>query len=73
MAAARALGRLGAPEDRELLVEMLGDPHWWVRYHAGQALVAMPFGKLDDLTKIRTALTDRFAADMLGQVIAERQ
>ena len=73
MAAARALGRLGGPDDRKLLVEMLSDRHWWVRYHAGEALVAMPFVDRDDLRKIRAMLPDRYAADMLGQVLAEHE
>lgn len=69
--AARALGRFGAPEDRGLLTGMLGDEHWWVRYHAARALLALPFVGLAELEKIRATLADRFAADVLGQVIAE--
>ena len=72
-AAARALGRLGTLDDRKLLIDMLGDVHRSVRYQAGQALIGMPFVDVDDLRKIRGVLTDRFAADMLGQVIAERE
>jgi len=71
--AARALGSIGMPEDRKLLTNMLGDPSWWVRYHAARALVALPFVKIDELRKIRAVLPDRFAADMLGQAIAEHQ
>lgn len=71
--AARALGSIGMPEDRKLLTNMLGDPSWWVRYHAAHALVALPFVRIDELQKIRAVLPDRFAADMLGQVIAEHQ
>jgi HEAT repeats len=71
--AARALGTIGMPEDRKLLTNMLGDPSWWVRYRAGCALVALPFVRIDELQKIRAVLPDHFAADMLGQVIAEHQ
>lgn len=71
MAAARALGRIAAPEDRRRLVDLLSDPHWWVRYHAAKALIGLPFVKVEDLQKVRAVLPDRFAADMLGQVIAE--
>lgn len=71
--AMRALGSIGMPEDRKLLTNMLGDPSWWVRYHAAHALVALPFVRIDELQKIRAVLPDRFAADMLGQVIAEHQ
>lgn len=70
-AAARGLGRLGAPDDRRRLVDLLSDPHWWVRRHAALALVAMPSVTVAELRKIRAILPDRFAADMLGQVIAE--
>jgi HEAT repeat protein len=71
--AARALGSIGMPEDRKLLTNMLGDPSSWVRYRAASALVALPFMRIDELQKIRAVLPDRFAADMLGQVIAEHQ
>jgi hypothetical protein len=73
MAAARALGRLGTPDDRKQLVDMLEDRHWWVRYRAARALIAMPFVNVEELKKVRETLEDRFAADMLGQVIAENE
>jgi HEAT repeat protein len=69
--AVRVLGRIGELADLAVLIEMLGDRHWWVRYHAARALVALPFTKLEDLEIIRAGLSDRFAADMLAQVIAE--
>ena len=50
---------------------MLGDRHWWVRYQAARALIALPFTSLAELDIIRAGLSDRFAADMLGQAIAE--
>lgn len=71
--AAQTLGSIGMPEDRTLLTNMLGDPIWWVRYSAARALVTLPFVRIDELQKIRAVLPDRFAADMLGQVIAEQQ
>ncbi len=71
--AAKALRSIGMPEDRKLLTNMLGDPNWWVRYHAARALAALPFVQIDELRKIRAVLPDRFAADMLAQVIAEQQ
>ena len=70
VAAARALGRLGAPEDRTLLTDMLADTSWWVRYRAGQALAGLVH--LEELRRIRSALPDRYAAQMLDQVLAER-
>jgi HEAT repeat protein len=72
VAAAKALGRIGEPGDRERLIAMLGDPHWWVRYRAGGALAALPSVSPADLERIRAALSDRFAAEMLRHVIAER-
>ncbi|MCK9381349.1 MAG: HEAT repeat domain-containing protein [Sulfuritalea sp.] len=69
--AAAALGRIGAAEDRLRLQAMLGDPEWWVRYRAGMALVQLPFVSRRQLTDLCTQLGDRFAADMLRQVLAE--
>ncbi|MGV3627421.1 MAG: HEAT repeat domain-containing protein [Betaproteobacteria bacterium] len=71
VSAVRVLGRIGEPADRVVLTDMLGDRHWWVRYHAARALIALPFTSLADLEIIRAGLPDRFAADMLGQAIAE--
>lgn len=70
--AAHALGRLGAEEDRALLASMISDANWWVRYRAAQALAALPFVSIGELEILRQSTADRFAADMLTQVIAER-
>lgn len=69
--AAHGLGRLGAEEDRALLVSMISDENWWVRYRAAQALAALPFVNIAELEKLRQNATDCFVADMLTQVIAE--
>jgi HEAT repeat protein len=69
--AAAALGRLGGEEDAQRLQTMLGDPEWWVRYRAGLALVQLPFVSRQSLTALCAQLGDRFAADMLRQVLAE--
>jgi HEAT repeat protein len=69
--AAQVLGRIGEAEDRKLLARMLSDSHWWVRYRAAQALVALPSVAPGELEKIRVVLPDRFAADMLRQAMAE--
>lgn len=68
---ALALGRLGSPEETELLMQLMGDPVWWVRYHAAHSLIRV-LG-LDDagLDAVRSRLTDRFARDMLDHVRAE--
>lgn len=71
VSAVRALAKIGSAEDSALLVPMLGDPNWWVRYHAARALLALPAARIEDLERIRDAHPDRYAADMLSQVIAE--
>lgn len=69
--AAATLGQLGTSEDSSRLTAMLGDAEWWVRYHAGQALAALPFMSRRALEDLRAGLEDRFAADILAQVLAE--
>ena len=72
VSAAKALGRLGTPDDCKTLIVLLGDPNWWVRYRAAHSLTGLPFVGLEELGKIRAALTDRFAAQALDHVMAER-
>nr|WP_308633763.1 HEAT repeat domain-containing protein [Massilia sp. YIM B02769] len=69
--AARALGRIGERADAERLVALLGDAQWWVRYRAAQALLELPALSGADLAALHASLTDRFAADMLAQAMAE--
>ncbi|WP_305823034.1 HEAT repeat domain-containing protein [Massilia brevitalea] len=69
--AARALGRVGERSDAARLAALLGDAQWWVRYRAAQALLELPALSRADLEALRASLTDRFAADMLGQAMAE--
>ncbi|MFN3791026.1 HEAT repeat domain-containing protein [Massilia sp.] len=69
--AARALGRIGERSDAARLTSLLGDPQWWVRYRAAQALRELPLLSQADLKAVRASLTDRFALDMLDQVLAE--
>jgi hypothetical protein len=71
--AARALGRIGERADAQQLLALLADPQWWVRYRAAQALVDLPALSRQDCESMCAALTDRFAADMLAQVLAERE
>jgi HEAT repeat protein len=72
MRAAAALGRIGQPEDEQRLVRLLSDREWWVRYRAAQALAKLPHISLIKLEKIQSEQTDKFARDMVNQVIAER-
>lgn len=69
--AVAALGRTGLKEDRKRLVESLSDGEWWVRYRAARALVEMPFYGKAGLAALRGKIRDRFARDILAQVIAE--
>lgn len=69
--ALQVIGRIGESADRPMLVEKLADRHWWVRYHAAHALLALPGTRIEDLEKVCGTLDDRYAADMLTQAIAE--
>jgi hypothetical protein len=42
-----------------------------VRYRAAEALLELPALTRADLDALRASLTDRFAADMLSQALAE--
>lgn len=69
--AAAALGRLGLPEDVPLLRNMLNDPVWWVRYRAAGTLARLPFVSRETLSALARDDADRFARDILRQVLAE--
>lgn len=69
--AARALGRLGSHGDELRLTPLLADPQWWVRYRAAQAIASLPFMSPVMMMEMRDAQTDRFARDILVQVMAE--
>mgnify|MGYP001816881869 FL=1 len=70
---AKTLGRLGTVEDVGLLVQLLSDPEWWVRYRSAQAISSMPFISVDDMQKICDESNDRYARDIMAQVISERE
>ncbi len=70
---ARALGRLGSRDDLQLLVQLLSDAEWWVRYRSAQAIAGLPFIYMDDMQKIYDESTDRYARDILAQVMSERE
>ncbi|MNN48196.1 hypothetical protein D3C81_1626630 [compost metagenome] len=67
------LGRIGEHPDVNRLIPLLADAEWWVRYRAAQSLVGIPFLSMAEIELLRNNLSDRFARDMLGQAIAERQ
>jgi HEAT repeat protein len=70
--AARALGHIGDASDLPRLQGMLCDSQWWVRYRAAQALSRLPGLDHEGMQRIRAAQNDRFACDVLDQVMAER-
>jgi hypothetical protein len=72
MHAAKALGRVGLREDVGTLTALLSDREWWVRYRSAQVLTGLPFIGADDISRLTEQSTDRFASDMLRQVMAER-
>lgn len=73
MAAARALGRVGGRDELPVLLELLRDSIWWVRYHAAQGLIRLKGLEPFELETLRENARDAFAADMLGQALAERR
>ena len=72
MSAARALGRVGARPELAVLLELLRDREWWVRYHAAHALTALHGMTPAEVETLQREAPDRFAADMLGQALADR-
>jgi HEAT repeat protein len=71
--AAITLGRLGTEDDRALLTRTLADADWWVRYRSAHALANLPSVDARDLHELALGHPDRFARDMLTQVIAETE
>jgi HEAT repeat protein len=72
MQAASVLGQFGTRSSVRLLEPLLSDTEWWVRYRAAQAIAALPFLGPHALRRLRERQTDRFARDMMEQVLAER-
>ena len=70
MAAAKALGRIGAASELNTLLDLLRDPVWWVRFHAAQALTRLHGMTTEELQLIRERARDSFAADMLAHALA---
>lgn len=70
--ACKALSRLAMPGDEAHLIACLADSVWWVREHAAQALVDLPFVDADQLGDLQVRLTDPYAMDMLAQKRAEK-
>ncbi|HXM18388.1 MAG TPA: HEAT repeat domain-containing protein [Candidatus Tumulicola sp.] len=69
--AANAIGRLGRKTQAPILTALLGDTHWWVRYRAAEALAKL--NAVSSLQRLLEKHPDRFARDVLRQVIGERE
>jgi hypothetical protein len=71
--AAACLGRIGTKEDEAKLAALLADPEWWVRYRAAQAIVDLSFSSLERIRQLKEYRNDRYARDILEQVIVEKR
>ncbi|HEU0306134.1 MAG TPA: HEAT repeat domain-containing protein [Lysobacter sp.] len=72
MHAAAALGRMGEASDEKRLLPLLKDSQWWVRYRAAQAISRLPGMDEEGMQRVRAKQIDRFACDVVDQVMAER-
>lgn len=66
MFASQIAGALQLSRYKELLSDLLGDPIWWVRYSAAQALTQFSDGDIL-LAHLSTNHPDRYARDMANQ------
>lgn len=71
--AAIAIGKIGVEEDKKSLIRMLGDREWWVRYRSAQALAGLPSMSVQELERLQAEHGDRYARDILTQVLAEKK
>jgi len=62
---------LGNSDDVNDLLPLLTDQQWWVRYRAAQAIGELLRRDKDKIASLSQAQTDRYATDMLAQVVAE--
>ena len=68
---ALAIGHLGDLTETELLMQLMGDRVWWVRYRAAQALLKLRGMTAEGIEAVRARLIDPYALDMLKHVRAE--
>jgi hypothetical protein len=69
--ALKVLGRIGSAEDERRLLNSLRDPVWVVRYEAAKSFAALPSVTPEKMIYWHRAHDDKFARDMLAQVISE--
>ncbi len=70
---ARALGSILTKGDEHILIGLLSDDVWWVRFRAAQSLTRLPFLSNEELWNLRSVLDDRFAKDILDHVVADEK
>ncbi|NIO43337.1 MAG: hypothetical protein GTO41_26200, partial [Burkholderiales bacterium] len=70
---ARVLGEKISPGQEHLLISLLKDKVWWVRYRAAESLSRLKFFSRDELWRLRFSVGDQFAQDILDQVVAEKR
>jgi len=73
MQAAVSLGRIGGKDEIPLLMTLVCDADWWVRYRASQALVSLPFLNKNDILLLKEELGDQYGVGMLEQVLSENE
>lgn len=70
---AHVLGKIGTRDDIKLLLELLTDREWWVRYRAANALSSLPFVTIGEIEQFRRDQSDHYASDALTQVLVEKR
>ncbi len=66
-----ALGKIGVRDDEQVLIKMLGDSQWWVRYRAARALAGLPFVGNERYKELLGKTTNPEARNVLAQVMVE--
>jgi hypothetical protein len=69
--AVNVLARLGRTDDYPILLPLLSDREWWVRYRAAKALCSLPGVEMSRIRTLSAKHSDPFARDMLVHVLAE--
>lgn len=70
--AATALGKMGVDEDAAILIGLLNDAHWWVRYRAAEALSVLPTMTDDKLSLLVQTLPPGEERHILTPFVAKR-
>lgn len=70
-AACEAAGRIGLRMAAHRLAELLGDPTWWVRFRAGEALAAMGVAGVEQLRNVAVG-GDDLSRRTASMALAER-